>query len=536
MQSSNTNNKQQTAMISSDSGVVQLDDSSGDDSDVVLVEEPLKRLQDMNAYKVAVDILSGRKFHSPPVGDQRDMLTKIVAEKGDDYFTPRSKELTDFNAIKKVVNSGWKTNSKRDKIWTAPFVAKYLSMLLILYKSVKDAKTQAASNTTRATRSNAKDDGGGKKKMTKLNRALQKVYGKYEKCHHLYQEAEVAALNVKHRTPSLKLNKGGTRPHDLVPWGTYRHDGINCPVCMNNTTQALESVADVSAENDRARQRLQMDLNWDGKFTGKSATHGCYAYNFHCHGDPTGKGCIECEEKVKNGATPSPDALAGDCPFGCSVCASDCCASFVNSNRQTIATSLMKMKEQEEKKQSQQSKSSKADKALTTFGDFLMTTFQNNMLREQQHNDGRSEEEKMQDASALTAHALVSSDLATDPDVRRGLQKVVHRTTSVQIRGEEGSGKKATAMSVHQAREMLKGAKKKPKKDNTPSNSNFVSNRNSTYVPPPQPPNAGNRASRNGLSNIPVDPYAFQAPVGSYGWGGYGGPMYPHPGNMGGAG
>lgn len=522
------------------SEVVELDQDSSDD-EVQLVEDPLKRLQEMNAFQVASDILSGRKYQSPSVAEQRVMLSNIVAEKGENYFPLRSKELSEFNAIKQKVNSGWKTTTARDKMWTVLFVAKHLSMLLIIYKSVKDSRTKAASTTTRNTRS-GKGDGGGKKKAAqsndKLKRLLKAVYKKYETCHRLHEEAEAAALNKKHRTPSLQYNLGGRRPQDLVPWGTHAHDWVNCPVCLNNTTQALENVADVNAENENARARLQRDPNWDGRFTGKSATHGCYAHEFDCNGDPTGKGCPECEEKVKNGVLPSPNAQPGDCPFSCNACASDCCVSFSNCHRQTIANSIVKTKEQEEKKQaSQPTKSSKAQIGLSTFGGYLMDNFNNNMLREHQHVDGRTEEEKMQDASARTALELSSSDLATDPDVRRGLQRVISRTTTIQPRDDISS--KAAPMSVQQARATMKG-NKKSKKDNTPPNSNFTSNKNNSYVPPP--PNASNRAHRNGLSNNPVDPYRDEAPQGSYGWNGYTGPMYGGPpppgysGYMGGAG
>ena len=90
--------------------------------------------------------------------------------------------------------------------------------------------------------------------------------------------------------------------------------------------------------------------------------------------------------------------------------------------------------------------------------------------------------------------------------MRRGLQSLFYRTTTVELRREGGT---TQPVSLACAKEVL-GGKQSRKKQSTnssssnnnfvPPSTNFTCNRNCSYVAPlPTPPNTSNRAYRNGL-------------------------------------
>ncbi len=145
----------------------------------------------------------------------------------------------------------------------------------------------------------------------------------------------------------------------------------------------------------------------------------------------------------------------------------------------------------------------------------MFSTLQANTVWEHQHSDGRSEGEIFQDAGTATAHQIIGDvSVASNQELRRGLQKVVPRTTTIQYRESGGATK---PMTLDQAR---KAAKKKVGVDqqpaffgNThacPTQHNFYRN-NSAKTPTAAVTNGrtelipdANRARRNRLSQEPL--------------------------------
>jgi hypothetical protein len=113
-------------------------------------------------------------------------------------------------------------------------------------------------------------------------------------------------------------------------------------------------------------------------------------------------------------------------------------------------------------------------------------------LREAQNNDGRDEDQLIQDAATLAASDLIGDpNIVSNTDLRQDLQKHIPRTTTVQYRGHgggEGQGQKST-LTLTKARQSLKQSRKEKRGGfdaptfGGPSQVPFYSNR-TTPVPP----------------------------------------------------
>ena len=499
-----------------------------DDSDVEIVQNWQDVLMNISSCGVAYSILVGRKFGVPNIDVLRGHLSAIIAGKGSDYFASNSDELAAFESIKKSANQGWKKQTSRDKIWTKDFVAKNLAMLLVL-RAKREENKKASSTTSRSTRSK-NTSGSATPRATNIGRAFLKLYNAYVPLHNAHVAAEAAEANKIHRTPSLNYQLSGARAQDKVPFDPAKRDMSNCPVCLNKTTQPVESHEDVNAANEAARAAASAN-GGDGKFKGKATKHACYAYLQNCHGNPNGIGCVLCAEKASAGEKPSEGGAHGVCAFDCDACASSCQVVFDNDKRQTIATSILKKKKQQEKKGA--AKGGKEDALVagqTKFSQFLSNTIDSVALREcQQFIPGRSRDDLVQDIGSKVSLQLLGDPISTDLSVQRGLQQVIPRTTSVNYRGSD-SKQAAQPKSITQARAELRGAKKKKSGgkgtggnkdgDLTPPHTNFTSNKNNTYEMPL--PNSSNRVSRNHLSSNPMDPMNEMGGQGMMGYGGYG--------------
>ncbi len=91
-------------------------------------------------------ILSGRKFDSPSLEEQRKVLLNFIDHPSHDYFLSRSPQAKAFEELKLVCKLGWKNETSRKKKWNVRFVAEHLALLLVLRCQVekeKEARVEA---------------------------------------------------------------------------------------------------------------------------------------------------------------------------------------------------------------------------------------------------------------------------------------------------------------------------------------------------------------------------------------------------------
>ena len=181
-------------------GVIHLDgDLSSNESVSSDVEEVVMwdhSLRSLKTFQRAVLILSGRKFKSPSLEAQSQLLLLFLDKPSSDYFKSRSSQAIIQDACK----SGWKTEASRKKKWSVHFVAEHLAFLLVLRKQVeKEKEVQEASDRT--TRSSLLSK--GVPKANDLKCAFRKLWEAYDKPLKLCVQAEREAENIVHRTPSL---------------------------------------------------------------------------------------------------------------------------------------------------------------------------------------------------------------------------------------------------------------------------------------------------------------------------------------------
>ncbi len=77
-------------------------------------------------------ILSGRRFDSPSLEEQRKILLNFINQPSHDYFLSRSPQARAFEELKLVCKLGWKNETSRKKKWNVRFVAEHLALLLVL--------------------------------------------------------------------------------------------------------------------------------------------------------------------------------------------------------------------------------------------------------------------------------------------------------------------------------------------------------------------------------------------------------------------
>ena len=83
-------------------------------------------------FKMAVFILSGRKFESPNLESLQKILHLFINEPTSDYFKKKSLHATAFENIQAACKAGWKSEATRKKKWSVRFTAEHLAFLLVL--------------------------------------------------------------------------------------------------------------------------------------------------------------------------------------------------------------------------------------------------------------------------------------------------------------------------------------------------------------------------------------------------------------------
>jgi hypothetical protein len=304
-------------------GVIHLNGSDADveevGSDVEEVVTWDHELRRTKTFSTGFLILSGRRFESPNLDDQRKILLRFIDQPDHDYFLSRSPQARAFNELKIVCKLGWKASSatSRNKKWNVHFVAEHLALLLVLRRQVEKEK-EAQVEADRSTRSAPT----GVPKATPLKRAFRKLWAIYEPSLKLYMQAERDKKNVVHHTPSLSLQLTGARDQDHVPWGKWTKSESNCPECMHASTMPMQSREGVIAADARLREAAEAN-GGDGKFEATETKVGCYCWGQNCFGDKYGIGCWNCVNlaRMKEGGELSADAVeTGVCHFDCDVC------------------------------------------------------------------------------------------------------------------------------------------------------------------------------------------------------------------------
>ena len=123
-----------------------------EDNDVTVVTRWDTELRKRGSYKIAVSILSVRKFGAPSLAVMREMLDVIVHQPFQDFFLNNSEQAKSFNNLKKV--SVFKCTSKtaRFRKWMVDFISDKLALLMELNQQVVNEKTAREKETGRVGR------------------------------------------------------------------------------------------------------------------------------------------------------------------------------------------------------------------------------------------------------------------------------------------------------------------------------------------------------------------------------------------------
>ncbi len=284
-------------------------------------------------YETAFDIFNGKAHKSPPIDVKRTMLLDIISRPLEKYFLRGTSQATDFEKLKKQCHAGWMSASGRNRVWTMPYMAEKLGLLLVLREQVDSEKKVRASFRK-----------GGASATNNLKRAFTKLYAAYSKSLQSYLKTERPEANKSVRLPSLDCQLTGTLLLYNFQWNPRKKDVSGCPCCQHTSTMTVESNADVNAKNRELRTKAPAN-GGDGKFMATSALHGCYCYFNNFRGHRVGFGCSECTRKNADGETPI-DRGPGVCGFDCVICDCDCKCVFQEHNWQKIAVGIAREKMQ----------------------------------------------------------------------------------------------------------------------------------------------------------------------------------------------
>ena len=102
-------------MSHSSGGVIHLDDSNADVEEVGSdVEEVIMWDQELHGTKtflIGFLILSGRRFDSPNLDEQKKILFNFIDQPDHDYFLKKSQQARAFEELKIVCKLGWTASS-----------------------------------------------------------------------------------------------------------------------------------------------------------------------------------------------------------------------------------------------------------------------------------------------------------------------------------------------------------------------------------------------------------------------------------------
>jgi hypothetical protein len=142
--------------------------SSDDEVQVVVPWDA--HLKQSLVYEPALDIFSGKAHKSPLIDTKRIMLLDIISQPLEEYFLHGTSQDTDFEKLKKQCHAGWTSTLGRNQVWTMPYTAEKLALLLVLCEQVDSKKKIRASS--RAGRAPSMND---------LKQAFAKLYAAYNK-------------------------------------------------------------------------------------------------------------------------------------------------------------------------------------------------------------------------------------------------------------------------------------------------------------------------------------------------------------------
>jgi hypothetical protein len=437
---------------------------SDDEVEVVVPWDiPLKQSP---IYISALEIFSGKAHEAPPIDKKKTMLLNIVNFTSEEYFLRGSQQAKDFELLKKQCFANWTSVSARARVWTVPYTAEKLALLLVLRNQVDSAKKVRASPRAGAT-----------PQMTDLKRAMRNLSGSYDNSLTSYTEMKQAEANKSVRLPSLDRQLTGPLQQYDYTWSKRKRDEDGCPCCLHMSTMAIESQSDVNAKNRELRAKTSAG-GGDGKFVAASALHGCYCSLNNCRGHQGGYGCFECIRKAENGKV-LVDRGPGVCGFDCVICDCNCRCVFMEHNRQKISTGVVREKKrlEEAKKSGRTSGGDASPKECgrTAWTEYIFSVIENRNVWEHQHVDNRSTSELHQDCRTLAAiDAFLDPTMASDANVGRGLKTVIPLSRTMHNCAVDGMTRPMTfarAMAAKKRRgEVVSIA------DNTPPAINFLRN------------------------------------------------------------
>ena len=120
--------------------------SFSDDDEVQVIVQWDAHLKLNPVYEPAFDIFKGKAHKSPPIDTKCTMLLNIVSRPLDEYFLRGTSQATDFEKLKKQCHTGWTSASGRNRVWTMPYTAEKLGLLLVLREQVNSEKKVRASS------------------------------------------------------------------------------------------------------------------------------------------------------------------------------------------------------------------------------------------------------------------------------------------------------------------------------------------------------------------------------------------------------
>jgi hypothetical protein len=91
-------------------------------------------------YEPTYNIFCGKSHKSPPIDKKRTMLLNILSRPLEEYFLRSTRQAEDFQLLKKQCYAGWTSALNRSRVWTVPYTAEKLALLLVLHDQVHSEK------------------------------------------------------------------------------------------------------------------------------------------------------------------------------------------------------------------------------------------------------------------------------------------------------------------------------------------------------------------------------------------------------------
>jgi len=102
-----------------------------------------------DVYKAALEVFSGKRFGCPNVGITRMLLQPFLSQPASGFFKEGSALAKQFEKLKKDTKSTFKSVNAKNDVWTKPYLAPRMALLLSLRHHLrveeKNAEAAAAS-------------------------------------------------------------------------------------------------------------------------------------------------------------------------------------------------------------------------------------------------------------------------------------------------------------------------------------------------------------------------------------------------------